>query len=77
MNFLAGRQSADILNWLKKKTGPAATRLDDVAAANKAAEKVHDKANKDKDNVVVVGYFKVGFTGGKISILLLSCRTSD
>ena len=49
-NLSAGRQSADIINWLKKKTGPPATRLDDVATANKMIE---------KDDVVIMGYFKV------------------
>ena len=46
-----GRQSADIVNWLKKKTGPSAIKLEDVSAANKMIE---------KEEVVVIGYFKVG-----------------
>ena len=53
LTFSAGRQSADIVNWLKKKTGPSATKLEDVASANQMIE---------KDEVVVIGYFKVGKT---------------
>jgi protein disulfide-isomerase A1 len=44
-----GRQSADIVNWLKKKTGPPALSLADKDAA---------KAFIDKDEVVVIGFFK-------------------
>ena len=48
--FLAGRQAADIVNWLKKKTGPPATELKDKDEA---------KAFVEKDEVVVLGFFKV------------------
>lgn len=49
--FLGGRQSADIINWLKKKTGPPTNSLTDVEGA---------KAFVAGDNpVVVVGFFKV------------------
>ena len=47
----AGRQAADIVNWLRKKTGPPAADLADAAAA---------KAFIEKDEVAVVGFFKVG-----------------
>jgi len=44
-----GRTKDEIVNWLKKKTGPPATIADTVEAA--------EKAIKDKD-VVLVGFFK-------------------
>lgn len=47
--FAGGRTAADIVNWLKKKTGPPATSLDTVEAA---------KALQEKDEVVVIGFFK-------------------
>jgi len=43
-----GRQSADIVNWLKKKTGPPTTPLSGEEAFNKA---------KEANEVAVVGYF--------------------
>lgn len=45
-----GRQSADIVNWLKKKTGPPAAAFDTVEKAKAAIE---------KEEVVVIGFFKV------------------
>ena len=48
--YQGGRQSADIVNWLKKKTGPPAVALNDVEAAKTLIE---------KDDVVVIGFFKV------------------
>lgn len=47
---VAGRTSSDIVNWLKKKTGPPATTLEDKESTAKMIE---------KDEVVVVGFFKV------------------
>ncbi|CAC5402333.1 PDIA1 [Mytilus coruscus] len=49
VDYSGGRQSADIVNWLKKKTGPACVTLDSVDAA---------KAMIEKDEVVVLGFFK-------------------
>lgn len=46
---LGGRQAADIVNWLKKKTGPPAQELKTVEEA---------KAFIDKDKVVIIGFFK-------------------
>lgn len=46
--YNGGRQSPEIVNWLKKKTGPPCTTLDDVDAAKKFAE---------SDEVVVIGFF--------------------
>ncbi|XP_061412900.1 protein disulfide-isomerase-like [Lethenteron reissneri] len=47
--YAAGRQADDIVNWLKKRTGPSATTLDDAAATAKFIESAE---------VVVVGFFK-------------------
>lgn len=52
VSLLGGRQSADIVNWLKKKTGPAAVDLKDKDAT---------AAFIEKEEVVVVGFFKVLF----------------
>jgi len=49
IEYGAGRTAPDFINWLKKKTGPPAVTVDDVAAAAKAIE---------KDDVVVMGFFK-------------------
>lgn len=48
--FVGGRQGPDIVNWLKKKTGPPCVKIDTVDAA---------KAMIEKDEVVVIGFFKV------------------
>lgn len=48
--FVGGRQAPDIVNWLKKKTGPPCVTIDTVDAA---------KAMIEKDEVVVIGFFKV------------------
>jgi len=48
-DYGAGRQAADIVNWLKKKTGPPAADVKSVEDAKKMA---------DKDDVVVIGFFK-------------------
>ncbi|XP_065172570.1 protein disulfide-isomerase [Atheta coriaria] len=47
--YSGGRQAADIVNWLKKKTGPPAQELKTVEEA---------KAFIDKDKVVIIGFFK-------------------
>ncbi|KAK6170122.1 hypothetical protein SNE40_018594 [Patella caerulea] len=48
-DYSAGRQAADIVNFLKKKTGPPATELSAVADASKLIE---------GNDVVVIGFFK-------------------
>lgn len=48
----AGREADDIVSWLKKRTGPAAAALSDAAAAEALVE---------SSDVVVIGFFKVGF----------------
>ncbi|XP_018409158.1 PREDICTED: protein disulfide-isomerase isoform X2 [Nanorana parkeri] len=47
--YSAGREAADIVNWLKKRTGPAAATLNDEAAV---------AALIAANEVVVVGFFK-------------------
>uniref|UniRef100_A0A674JAV3 Protein disulfide-isomerase n=1 Tax=Terrapene triunguis TaxID=2587831 RepID=A0A674JAV3_9SAUR len=47
--YTAGREADDIVNWLKKRTGPAATTLADAAAA---------EALVDSSEVSVIGLFK-------------------
>ena len=46
----AGREADDIVNWLKKRTGPAASTLPDGAAAEALVE---------SSEVAVIGFFKV------------------
>lgn len=48
-DYQAGRQASDIVNWLKKKTGPPAVELKTVDEAKTFAE---------KEEVVVIGFFK-------------------
>ncbi|KYO29873.1 protein disulfide-isomerase [Alligator mississippiensis] len=47
--YTAGREADDIVNWLKKRTGPAASTLADVAAAEALVE---------ASEVAVIGFFK-------------------
>ncbi|XP_065503995.1 LOW QUALITY PROTEIN: protein disulfide-isomerase [Caloenas nicobarica] len=47
--YTAGREADDIVSWLKKRTGPAATTLTDAAAAETLVE---------SSDVVVIGFFK-------------------
>jgi len=49
MEYNGGRTSDEIINWLKKKTGPPAETLKDEEAAQKF---------KDSKDVTVVGFFK-------------------
>lgn len=49
MDYSAGRLAADIVNWLKKKTGPPATEL----------KSKDDLEKLMKEEVAVVGFFKV------------------
>ncbi|GFS13875.1 protein disulfide-isomerase [Elysia marginata] len=49
VEYSGGRQANDIVNWLKKKTGPPATELKDKDAA---------LTFKEKEDVVVIGFFK-------------------
>ncbi|XP_063208377.1 protein disulfide-isomerase [Chroicocephalus ridibundus] len=47
--YTAGREADDIVSWLKKRTGPAATTLTDATAAETLV---------DSSEVVVIGFFK-------------------
>jgi protein disulfide-isomerase A1 len=46
----AGRQADDIVNWLKKRTGPAVTSLTEVTEA---------EAMIANNEVAIIGFFKV------------------
>uniref|UniRef100_A0A8C4X1P3 Protein disulfide-isomerase n=1 Tax=Eptatretus burgeri TaxID=7764 RepID=A0A8C4X1P3_EPTBU len=48
-DYSAGRQAADIVTWLKKRSGPPAVSLDDVDSA---------KAFSESADVVVIGFFE-------------------
>merc|ERR1711981_176538 len=48
MEYGGGRKKDDIVNWLNKKSGPAAVVIESVDAA---------KEIKDNNEVVVIGYF--------------------
>ena len=48
LEYGGGRKEAEIVSWVKKKTGPPAVEVSDVEAANKL---------KADNEVVVVGYF--------------------
>jgi protein disulfide-isomerase A1 len=47
--YKGGRTATEIVNWLKKRTGPAAVSLTTVEAVKKLTE---------KEDVVVIGFFK-------------------
>ncbi len=49
IEYNGGRVADEIVNWLKKKTGPPAVTLETVEDLKKL---------RDKNDVVVVGYFK-------------------
>eukprot|EP00493_Phyllostaurus_siculus_P023305 UN23641 len=63
-----GRTSPDIVNWLKKKTGPPAATLDTVDAAKAAIE---------KDEVYVVGFFKDVASAGAKAYLEAAATIDD
>lgn len=50
--LLAGRQADDIVNWLKKRTGPAVATLQGVTEAESLIA---------DSEVAVIGFFKVCF----------------
>jgi len=48
--YKGGRTSEEIVNWLKKRTGPAAITVDNVETV---------KMMTEKEDVFIVGFFKV------------------
>jgi len=61
VEFTAGRMADDFVTWLKKKTGPAAGEVDTVEAA---------KDLISKNEVVVLGFFKVALTATYTAVSL-------
>jgi len=68
VEYGGGRVSAEIVNWLKKKTGPPATTVEDVAAV---------KALTDANDVVLVGFFKDQESDGAKAFLEVASITDD
>ncbi|XP_059475550.1 protein disulfide-isomerase isoform X2 [Neocloeon triangulifer] len=66
--YSGGRQSADIVGWLKKKTGPAAKELSSVADAKEFVE---------ANNVAVIGFFKDQTTDGAKAFLAAASAIDD
>jgi protein disulfide-isomerase A1 len=67
-DFQGGRQAAEIVNWLKKKTGPPATTLESVEDSTKFAE---------KGDVVIVGFFKDLESADAKAFLEVASETDD
>uniref|UniRef100_A0A8W4FE48 Protein disulfide-isomerase n=1 Tax=Sus scrofa TaxID=9823 RepID=A0A8W4FE48_PIG len=66
--YTAGREADDIVNWLKKRTGPAATTLADGAAAEALVE---------SSEVAVIGFFKDVESAAAKQFLLAAEATDD
>jgi protein disulfide-isomerase A1 len=62
------REAAGIVNWLKKKTGPAAQSLGSVADA---------KAFAEKDEVAIVGFFKDQESTAAKAFVSVALETDD
>ncbi|XP_061471899.1 protein disulfide-isomerase isoform X2 [Rhineura floridana] len=63
-----GREADDIVNWLKKRTGPAATTLMDVTAAENLVE---------SSEVAVIGFFKDAESDAAKQFLLAAESVDD
>lgn len=63
-----GRTEPEIVNWLKKKTGPPATVVDTVEAAAAAI---------DGKDVVLVGFFKDQESADAKAFLGIAAETDD
>lgn len=61
IDYGGGRQADDIVNWVIKKTGPAAKVLTTVEEA---------KSFIEAQNVAIVGFFKVSLTYYSIAMYL-------
>ena len=68
VEFQGGRTASDIVNWLKKKTGPPAVSVEDAAAVT---------AMTEKDDVVVLGFFKDQETDGAKAFLEVAAGIDD
>nr|UTK45861.1 protein disulfide isomerase [Crepidula fornicata] len=66
--YSGGRQAADIVSWLKKKTGPPAEDLKDKDEA---------KAFAEKDEVVVIGFFKDQKSEGAVAFTEAAAGIDD
>jgi protein disulfide-isomerase A1 len=68
IEYSAGRKADDIVNWMKKKTGPPAVALASVDEA---------KTFQEKDEVVVVGFFKDQTTEAAKAFLAVAAGYDD
>ncbi|KAK3802461.1 hypothetical protein RRG08_033100 [Elysia crispata] len=66
--YSGGRQANDIVNWLKKKTGPPATDLKDKDEAT---------TFREKEDVVVIGFFKDQESEAAKSFLTVAATMDD
>uniref|UniRef100_A0AAZ3SND4 protein disulfide-isomerase n=1 Tax=Oncorhynchus tshawytscha TaxID=74940 RepID=A0AAZ3SND4_ONCTS len=66
--YSAGRQADDIVNWLKKRTGPAATTLGEVAQAESMIA---------ENEVAVIGFFKDAESEGATAFLKAAEAVDD
>ncbi|XP_067914550.1 protein disulfide-isomerase [Heterodontus francisci] len=66
-DYSAGRQHEDIINWLKKRMGPAADTISEADAAEKLVE---------SSEVVVIGFFK-DVEGNDAKIFLQAAEAFD
>lgn len=67
-DYQGPREAVGIVNWLKKKTGPAAATFDAVADA---------KAFAEKDEVAVLGFFKDVESAAAKAFLGVALETDD
>nr|ADZ76593.1 protein disulfide isomerase [Conus betulinus] len=67
-DYNGGRQAVDIVNWLKKKTGPPAKEL---------KEKDEVKSFVEKDEVVVIGFFKDQESAGALAFKKAAAGIDD